>query len=115
MKTPFALVAFLCGLALSAVAQHPLVGTWNMISVKGIDADGNRFFLDTTSVKETKIITPTHYMLIAWDVESDSLIFNRTSQFTSVSSVFVQIRFRMNNKGLLILNARWLTFANAIF
>lgn len=78
MKTRFALVALFCSFALSAVAQHPLVGTWNMISVKGIDADGKRFFLDTTSVKETKIITPTHYMLIAWDVESDSLIFNRT-------------------------------------
>ena len=59
-------------------AQHPLVGTWEMISVKGTDADGNPFFFDTTAVKETKIITPTHYMLIAWDVEKDSLIFNRT-------------------------------------
>lgn len=59
-------------------AQHPLVGTWEMISVKGIDADGKPFHLDTTAVKETKIITPTHYMLIAWDVEEDSLIFNRT-------------------------------------
>ena len=59
-------------------AQHPLVGTWEMISVKGLDADGNPFYLDTTAVKETKIITPTHYMLIAWDVEGDSLIFNRT-------------------------------------
>jgi hypothetical protein len=59
-------------------AQHPLVGTWEMISAKGIDADGESFYLDTTAVKETKIITPTHYMLIAWDVEQDSLIFNRT-------------------------------------
>ena len=78
MKIQIALVALFCSLTLSAVAQHPLVGTWNMISVKGIDADGKPFFLDTTSVKETKIITPTHYMLIAWDVEGDSLIFNRT-------------------------------------
>jgi len=78
MTTRLALVAIFCSVALSAVAQHPLVGTWNMISVKGIDADGKRFFLDTTSVKETKIITPTHYMLIAWDVDGDSLIFNRT-------------------------------------
>jgi hypothetical protein len=59
-------------------AQHPLVGTWEMISVKGIDADGKNFFLDTTAIRETKIITPTHYMLIAWDVDQDSLIFNRT-------------------------------------
>lgn len=64
--------------AVDARAQHPLVGTWEMISVKGIDADGNPFFFDTTAVKETKIITPTHYMLIAWDVEKDSLLFNRT-------------------------------------
>jgi hypothetical protein len=62
---------------MNAGAQHPLVGTWEMISVRGVDADGKPFFLDTTSVRETKIITPTHYMLIAWDVEADSLIFNR--------------------------------------
>jgi hypothetical protein len=49
-----------------------------MISVKGIGADKEPFFFDTTSVRETKIITPTHYMLIAWDVEGDSLTFNRT-------------------------------------
>jgi len=60
------------------VGQHPLVGTWEMISVKGIGADGENFFFDTTSVRETKIITPTHYMLIAWDVDKDSLMFNRT-------------------------------------
>src|SRR5688572_10258767 len=64
--------------AAQAVAQHALVGTWEMISAAGKDADGQPFFLDTTSVRETKIITPTHYMLIAWDVENDSLIFNRT-------------------------------------
>ena len=64
--------------SMSAGAQHPLVGTWEMISVKGINAEGEPFFLDTTSVRETKIITPTHYMLIAWDVDGDSLIFNRT-------------------------------------
>lgn len=63
---------------INAGAQHPLVGTWEMVSVRGIDADGKPFFLDTTSVRETKIITPTHYILIAWDMESDSLIFNRT-------------------------------------
>ena len=74
-----ALIAFAFVLIYSdSRAQHPLMGTWEMISVKGIDADGNPFFYDTTAVKETKIITPTHYMLIAWDVEKDSLIFNRT-------------------------------------
>lgn len=71
----FVLISLMGG---QVAAQHPLIGTWEMISVKGIGADGEPFFLDTTEVKETKIITPTHYMLIAWDVDGDSLTFNRT-------------------------------------
>ena len=78
MKTPFLLILVLYFTAAHVTAQHPLVGTWEMISVKGVDAEGDPFFLDTSSVRETKIITPTHYMLIAWDVDKDSLIFNRT-------------------------------------
>lgn len=62
----------------TAFAQHPLVGTWEMVSIKGINADGEAFYLDTTSVRETKIITPTHYILIATDVVGDSLAFNRS-------------------------------------
>jgi hypothetical protein len=58
-------------------AQHPLVGTWEMVSIKGIDANGEKFSTDTSAVREIKIITPTHYMLIAEDVEGDSLVFNR--------------------------------------
>ena len=58
-------------------AQHPLVGTWEMVSIKGINVDGELFFVDTTAVRETKIITPTHYILIARDVRGDSLVFNR--------------------------------------
>lgn len=78
MKAAMFVTLCLCSVVADLAAQHPLVGTWEMISVKGIDADGKPFYLDTTAVKETKIITPTHYMLIAWDVEGDSLIFNRT-------------------------------------
>lgn len=65
---------------LSAYAQknHPLVGTWEMVSIEGINADGKAFKLDTSDVRETKIITPTHYMLIAMDVRGDSLVFNRS-------------------------------------
>jgi hypothetical protein len=57
--------------------QHPLFGTWEMISIKGINAAGERFSADTSTIREVKVITPTHYMLIAEDVESDSLVFNR--------------------------------------
>jgi hypothetical protein len=64
-------------IVLTASGQHPLVGAWKMISIKGIGAEGERFYYDTTSVTEIKIITPTHYMLIAHDVAGDSLVFNR--------------------------------------
>jgi hypothetical protein len=59
-------------------AQHPLVGTWEMISGTGTGADGEKFSIDTTTSREIKIITPTHYMLINWDVQGDSLTFNRS-------------------------------------
>jgi hypothetical protein len=58
-------------------AQHPLIGTWEMVSIKGINAAGETFSDDTSNIREVKIITPTHYMLIAHDVEGDSLVFNR--------------------------------------
>lgn len=78
MKTPIYISIVLTVFTLHVAAQHPLVGTWELMSGRGINAEGEPFSFDTTSVKETKIITPTHYMLIAWDVEGDSLIFNRT-------------------------------------
>jgi hypothetical protein len=64
-------------IVVTASGQHPLVGAWKMISIKGVGAEGEHFYYDTTSVTEIKIITPTHYMLIAHDVSGDSLVFNR--------------------------------------
>ncbi len=64
--------------SVSLFAQHPLIGTWDMVSIKGINAGGQEFSIDTTTVRETKIITPTHYLLIAMDVRGDSLVFNRS-------------------------------------
>lgn len=78
MRAAVLLVLLACLATIPVKAQNPLVGTWEMISARGVGANGEKFYLDSTSVKETKIITPTHYMLIAWDVEKDSLIFNRT-------------------------------------
>jgi hypothetical protein len=48
-----------------------------MVSIKGVNAEGEKFSDDTSHIREVKIITPTHYMLIAHDVEGDSLVFNR--------------------------------------
>jgi hypothetical protein len=56
--------------------SHPLVGTWEMVSIKGTDADGERFLMDTTQRREVKIITPTHYMLIIENVQGDSTVID---------------------------------------
>jgi len=77
MRTVFLLVLAL-HLSLGLAAQHPLVGTWEMVSGRGISAEGKKFSFDTTSRREVKVITPTHYMLIAQDVNGDSLVFNRS-------------------------------------
>lgn len=69
-------IGILSSITLSA--QHPLIGTWEMVSLKGTGPDGEKFSFDTTTRREVKIITPTHYMLIAHDVQKDSLVFNRS-------------------------------------
>lgn len=80
MKKLLATLAIILSISIVAIAQqqHPLVGTWEMVHIKGIDAEGEKFYIDTKTAREIKIITPTHYMLIAHDVEGDSLIFNRS-------------------------------------
>ena len=77
MPRLFFLTVFVCAVT-DLFSQHPLVGTWEMVSVKGINAEGEAFYRDTATVRETKIITPTHYILIATDVRGDSLVFNRS-------------------------------------
>jgi hypothetical protein len=77
MKNLLRLIGLLVFCSFQLLAQHPLVGTWEMVSLKGIDAAGEKFYNDTSTVREIKIITPTHYMLIAEDVAQDSLVFNR--------------------------------------
>jgi hypothetical protein len=77
MKAVLFIALVLISLSVDAQESHPLVGTWEMVSIEGINVDGKAFKLDTTTIRETKIITPTHYMLIAMDVRGDSLLFNR--------------------------------------
>ena len=78
MKTPVAILGVILLFSFSLAAQHPLIGTWEMVSIKGIGAGGEKFSIDTSTAREVKIITPTHYMLIAHDVQGDSLVFNRS-------------------------------------
>ena len=57
-KICFLVLLFLTGTL--AAQKNPLVGTWEMVSVSGINAEGERFHLDNTTNRETKIpkITP---------------------------------------------------------
>lgn len=74
-------VSFLIFLLITVTVEaqkNPLIGTWEMVSVSGVNAEGEKFYLDSSTVRERKIITPTHYMLIAHDVVADSLVFNRS-------------------------------------
>ena len=70
-------IIFFAAFALPVAAQHPLEGTWEMVSISGINVDGEKFYLDSTTVKETKIITSSHYILIAMDKVGDGWVFNR--------------------------------------
>ena len=78
MKRRLSILGAILLYSFTLAAQHPLIGTWEMVSIKYINADGEKLSLDTSSVREVKIITPTHYMLIAHDVQGDSLVFNRS-------------------------------------
>ena len=78
MKTKYVLSAFFLLTSVQIFAQHPLVGTWEMVSIKGTDTNGEEFFANTSTLREIKVITPTHYMLIAQGVKGDSLIFHRS-------------------------------------
>ena len=76
MKTKSILCILMLFCSITLFAQHPLVGTWEMVSIKGTDIDGKPFDLNNTNMRETKIITPTHYMLIQHTVKGDSVIFS---------------------------------------
>ncbi len=76
MKTRSILSSIMLFYSMTMFAQHPLVGTWEMVSIKGTDADGKPVNWTTANMRETKIITPTHYMLIQHMVRNDSVIFN---------------------------------------
>lgn len=65
-------------LSVQLLAQNPLVGTWEFVSAKGRDAAGKAIVMDTTAMREIKVITPTHYMFIAQQVKGDSLVFHRS-------------------------------------
>ncbi len=69
-------ILFCCTLQLFA-QNNPLVGTWEVVSMKGTGSDGSKISADGSEFKETKIITPTHYILITHRKQGDSLVFDK--------------------------------------
>ena len=76
MKTKSILSSILLFCSITIFAQHPLIGTWEFVSIKGTDADGKQVDWNKANMREIKIISPTHYMLIQHIVRNDSIIFN---------------------------------------
>jgi hypothetical protein len=78
MKTKLLLCLFMLALTLPLLAQmqttnlsSSIVGTWKMTSQTGTDENGKPFSPDLTKITQYKIITPTHWMFVAYN--SDSL------------------------------------------
>lgn len=78
MKTLITL-AFLFFVKVIAADAQDLLGAWRMISVRGTEPDGRKFQFDDTMVKETKLITANHYIIISQDAKSDSLLLGQSS------------------------------------
>jgi hypothetical protein len=83
MKTKYLFLAVMLLCSLHILAQ-PIVGTWELVSMKGTDFAGKSFTIDASMERVIKIITPTHYMLIAHGVKDDSLVFNRSHAGTVI-------------------------------
>jgi hypothetical protein len=74
MKAKLLLSLFLLAISVPLLAQMKAinpVGTWRMVSQSGTDPVGKAFTTDFKKVTQYKIITPTHWMFVAYD--SDSL------------------------------------------
>lgn len=78
MKTKSLLTLLLFCFAFQLLAQpHPLVGTWEVVSIKATQDDGTKLTATGSEFKETKIINANHYVLITFIKQGDSLLFNK--------------------------------------
>jgi hypothetical protein len=78
MKNLFSLLFFCLSWQLFA-QSNPLVGTWQVVSIKATDSDSTKLTATGSEFKETKIINETHYILITHVKQGDSLAFNKAT------------------------------------
>lgn len=62
MRTSFILLAITTFLSFQVIAQNHQIGTWKLLSAKYASSTGEVDYFNNYNVKETKIITPTHFM-----------------------------------------------------
>ena len=65
----------LCFMVLPLFAQKSpqIEGTWEMISQSGTNLDGSPIKTDVSSIKQYKMISPTHWMNVVKDIASSTL------------------------------------------
>jgi hypothetical protein len=62
MKAILFILAIFTFLNFQLFAQNTHIGTWKLLTAKYISSSGETDFFNNYTVKETKIITPTHFM-----------------------------------------------------
>lgn len=55
--------------------NHPLVGTWILVSSNNSSPGGEFFRLDKTNTRQMKILNPTHFMFIQENINGDDYEF----------------------------------------
>ncbi len=102
MKTSTPLLAFLLFLlSCQLFAQNSLVGTWEFLSAKGADNEGKAVAMDASTMREIKLINPTHYIFIAENIQGDSTRFNKCQAGTvyTEGSKYFEIPMRSSQSG----------------
>ncbi|RNI28827.1 hypothetical protein [Rufibacter latericius] len=74
-KATILILVLLCVMVaqLQAQTSPAIVGTWEMVSMAGTNEDGGPITRDVTTVKQYKVITPTHWMYIVKGMIRDTL------------------------------------------
>jgi hypothetical protein len=86
------MATILCSSMQLLAQQSPLVGTWQMISGKITNPEGRQESFDSLTYRETKIITPTHYMFIG---------HNKTSGHNANDNAWI---FQRSMGGTVLIN-----------
>ncbi len=74
-KAAILAMVLLCVVASQLQAQKPsaIVGTWEMVSMSATDGTSEPYTRDVSTLKQYKVITPTHWMYILKGVEQDTM------------------------------------------